>query len=97
LKTQLEEEKKIEEVVRIQLKEKEENYEKLEAEINSLRMEIEKTNNQFSRSLKFGKRIEILHDILSYQMSPFIKTGLGYDIKQQTLEREASTKIKNPS
>jgi hypothetical protein len=36
LKTQLEEEKRIEEVMRSQLKEKEENCEKLEAEIVSL-------------------------------------------------------------
>jgi capsule polysaccharide export protein KpsE/RkpR len=79
LKTQLEEEKRIEEVVRSQLKEKEENCEKLEAEIVSLRKELEKTTNQLSRSLKFGKSTEILDNILSYQRSPFIKTGLGYE------------------
>jgi hypothetical protein len=41
LKTQLEEEKRIEKVVRIQLKEKEENCKKLEAEIISLIKELE--------------------------------------------------------
>jgi hypothetical protein len=74
----------IEEVVRSQLKEKEENCEKLEAEIVSLRKELEKTTDQLSRSLKFGKSTEILDNILSYQRSPFIKTGLGYDEKQKT-------------
>jgi hypothetical protein len=43
LKTQLEELKRIEKVVRSQLKEKEENYNKLEVEIVSLRKELEKT------------------------------------------------------
>jgi hypothetical protein len=47
----------------------------------SLRKELEKKIDQLSISLKFGKRIEILDNILSYQRSPFINTGLGYDEK----------------
>jgi capsule polysaccharide export protein KpsE/RkpR len=83
LKTQLEEEKMIEEVVRSQLKEKEENCEKLEAEIVSLRKELEKKIDQLNRILKFGKSTKILDNILSFQRSPFIKTGLGYDEKKK--------------
>jgi hypothetical protein len=30
--------------------------------------------------LKFEKSIEILDDIINCQRSPFIKTGLGYDV-----------------
>jgi hypothetical protein len=97
LKTQLEEEKRIEEVVRSQLKEKEENCKKLEAEIISLRKELEKTIDQLNRSLKFGKSTEILDNILSFQRSPFIKTGLGYNEKQKTPEGDASTKVTKPS
>jgi hypothetical protein len=97
LKTQLEEAKRIEEVVRSQLKEKEENCEKLEAEIVSLRKELEKTIDQLNRSLKFGKSTEILDNILSFQRSPFIKTGLGYDDKQNTTEGDASIKVTKPS
>jgi hypothetical protein len=41
--------------VRSQLKDKEEICEKLEAEIVSLRKELEKKIDQLSRSLKFGK------------------------------------------
>jgi hypothetical protein len=56
----------IEELVRNQLKEKEENCEKLEAEIISLRKELEKTIDLLSRSLKFGKSTKILDNILNY-------------------------------
>jgi hypothetical protein len=93
LKTQLEEAKRIEEVARIQLKENEENCKKLEVEIISLRKEPEKTIDQLNRSLKFGKSIEILDNILSFQRSPFINTGLGYDEKQKTLEGDAIAKV----
>jgi uncharacterized protein (UPF0335 family) len=81
LKTQIEETKRIEEVVRSQLKENEEKCEKLEVEIISLIKELEKTTYQWSRSLKFGKSTEILDNILSYQRSPLINTGLGYKKK----------------
>jgi hypothetical protein len=80
LKIQLEEEKMIEEVVRIQLKEKEENCEKIESETVSLRKELEKTTIKLNRSLKFEKSTETLYNIINCQRSPFIKTGLGYDV-----------------
>jgi hypothetical protein len=50
-----------------------------------------------SKRLKFGKRIEILDDIISYQRSPFIKTGLSYDEKKNTPKGDASTKVTKPS
>jgi hypothetical protein len=81
LKTELEEEKRIEEVVKSQLKEKEENCKKLEVEIISLGIELEKTTDHLSRILKFGKSNEILDIILSHQRSPFIKIGIGYNKK----------------
>jgi hypothetical protein len=76
---QLQEEKRTKEVVRIELKERDENFEKMKYEIVSLRKELEKTTAQLNRSLKFGKCIEILDDIIKFQISPLIKTGLGYD------------------
>jgi hypothetical protein len=79
------------------LKEKEENCEKLEAEIIFLRKELEKTTDQLNRSLKFGKSIEILNNILNFQRSPFIDTILGYNQKQNILEEDASTKVTKPS
>jgi hypothetical protein len=89
LKVQLEEARRIEEVVRIQLKEKEENCEKLESEIVSLRKELEKTTIKLNRSLKFEKSIETLDDIINCQRYPFIKTGLGYDKSQMTTKEDS--------
>jgi hypothetical protein len=96
LKTQLEEAKGIEKVVRSLLKENEENCKKLEAVIISLKNEQEKTTNQLNRSSKFGKSTEILDNILIFQRSPFIKIGLGYDEKQKTHEGDASIKVTKP-
>jgi hypothetical protein len=84
-------------VVIIQLKEKEENCEKIEVEIVSLRKELEKTIDQLNRIMNLGKSTEILDNILSFQRSTFIKTGLFYDEKQNTLEGDASTKVTKPS
>jgi hypothetical protein len=83
-------------VVRIQLKKNEENCEKLEAKIISLRKELEKTTDHLNRRLKFGKSIEVLDNILSFQMSPFIKTSLGYVDKKNTTEGDASIKVTKP-
>ena len=49
-----------------------------------------------NRSFKFGKSTEILYNILSFQRSPFIKTGLGYEEKQNTPEGDANTKVTKP-
>jgi uncharacterized phage infection (PIP) family protein YhgE len=87
----------IEKVVRNQLKEKEKKIEKLEAGIISLRKELEKTIDRLSRRLKFGKSIEILDNILNHPRSPFIKTSLGYNKKQKTPKKDASTKVTKPS
>jgi len=97
LKTQLEEKKWIEEVIGIQLKEKEETCKKLEDEIISVRKELEKKTYQLNRSSKFGKRTEILDNILIFQRSPCIKTGLGKNKKQKTCEGDATNKVTKPS
>jgi hypothetical protein len=39
----------------------------------------------------------MLDNILNFQRSPFIKTGLGYDKKQKTPKGDASTKVTKPS
>jgi hypothetical protein len=49
-----------------------------------------------SRILNFGKGIEILYNILSHQRSPFIKTGIFYNEKQNTYEGETGTKVTKP-
>jgi hypothetical protein len=87
--SELEDEKGIEEVVKIHLKEKEETCEKFESEVVSFKEELNKSNPHF----KFEKSTKTLNDILSFQRSPFINTGLGYDKKQKTHEGHASTKL----
>jgi hypothetical protein len=47
--------------------------------------------------LKFGNIADILDNILSFQRSPFIKTSLGYDEKQNIPEGYASNKVTKPS
>jgi hypothetical protein len=73
------------------LKEKDQCCEKLEIENTSLRKELEGTIIQLNTKLKFEKSIAILDNILIYQRSPSIKTGLGYDYNQNTLEKDASS------
>jgi hypothetical protein len=78
LKTQLQEAKRIEEVISKQLNEKQLDCEKLEAEIVFLKRELEKGNNQS----RFENSSKILDDILNSQISSSNKSGLGYDQKK---------------
>jgi hypothetical protein len=70
LKTQLQEAKIIEEVILKQLNDREQDYEKLEAEIVLLKREIEKEKKQS----KFENSSNILNGILNNQRSPNDKT-----------------------
>ena len=75
MKTQLEEAKRIKEVLQIQLNEKEESCHKLEMEVVDLRKKVEKNDAHE----KFKKNSIILGEILDFQRSPFDKTGLRYN------------------
>jgi hypothetical protein len=86
LKTQIEEAKRIEELLKNQINEKEESCCKLEAEIVDLRKKVEKSNKFLNISL-------ILDEILKSQRSPYDKSGLGY--KKETTHDEASTSKKH--
>jgi hypothetical protein len=57
--------------MKIQMMKKEEDCENLEEEVVSLRVEVDKLNKNLKSS-------QVLEDILSYQRSPFNKSGLGY-------------------
>jgi hypothetical protein len=74
MKTQLEETKRREEVVRKQLNKREESCHKLEEKVVNLRKKVEKSNTQ----VKFLNNSMILDDILDSQISPNEKTDLGY-------------------
>ena len=90
LKIQLEEAKGTKEVVRSQLKGKEEICEKLEYEIVSLWKELEKPTTQLNISLKLEKSAKILDDIINCQRSLFINIGLGYDKNQNTPKKSSN-------
>ena len=67
LKTQIEDAKRIEELLKIQINEKEDSCCKLEAEIVDLRKKVEKSNKFLNSSR-----------ILESQRSPYDKSDLGY-------------------
>ena len=66
--------------MRSRLNEKEENCEKIKAEVVFLRKDLEKTYDQ----LDFGKSTKIVGDILNYQRLCFDQTWLGYNWEQKT-------------
>jgi hypothetical protein len=86
LKTQIEEAKRIEELLKIQINEKEDSCCKLEAEIVDLRKKVEKSN-------KFLNSSRILDEILESQRPSCDKSGLGY--KGEDTHAEASTSKKH--
>jgi hypothetical protein len=71
LKVQIEEDKSIEETLKEQLEEKDTIIGNLEAEIVTLRKDIQKKNMQ--------NRSKVLDDIISSQKSHLNKYGLGYN------------------
>jgi hypothetical protein len=85
LKTQIEEAKRIEELLKIQINEKEESCCKLEAEIVDLRKKVEKSN-------KFLNSSRILDEISESQRSSCDKSGLGYKGEDTHAEESTSKK-----
>jgi hypothetical protein len=91
IKTQIEEAKRIEELLKNQINEKEESCCKLEAEIVDLRKKVENSNKFLNSSL-------ILDEILEIQRSPYDKSGLGYKGEYTHAEESTSKKHEvNPS
>ena len=90
LKVQIEEDKTIEEALKEQLEGKDGIIGNLEAEIVTLRKDIQKKNMQNSS--------KVLDDIISSQKSYLDKTGLGYTqtekgSRSKTIEKETYPKI----
>ena len=88
LNTQVEEVRRIEEVLKDQLDEKDRTCQKLEMEVVDLKKKDEKNDVH----AKFKNSSTILGEILDCQISPFDKIGLGYN--KETKEVEADM---NPS
>jgi len=68
----------MEEILMNQLKDKDNNCERLEAKVASLRKDLEKNKAQMNLNIKILKGSETLDNILRNQISPAEKTRLGY-------------------
>jgi hypothetical protein len=79
LKVKLEEAKRIEDILTQQLKEAKTKGEKLEAEVVSVRKDLEKFQALYHQNLTSIKASEGLATILNQQRNPKLKTGLGYE------------------
>jgi hypothetical protein len=79
LKVELEEAKKIEDILKQQLSEKKARCEALEEEIVKTRKEMEKFKALYHQNLSSIKASEELTSILNQQRNPKLKDGLGYE------------------
>ena len=84
LKEEVDEARKIEELMNHKMKKNIEDYEELKDEMDLLRKELTMTTARIQDNVKFGKSTKMLDEILSRQRSPFDKTGLGYDSRLKT-------------
>jgi hypothetical protein len=79
LKVKLEQSKKIEDILKQQLKEFETKGEKLESEVVHVRKDLEKLHALYHQNLTSIKASEGLASILNQQRNSKLKTGLGYE------------------
>jgi FtsZ-binding cell division protein ZapB len=89
LKLELEEAKKIEEVLKQQLAEGRSRCEHLEEEVVTVKKELEKYQAWYNQNISSIKASEELNNILNRQRPPQNKFGLGYE------EDASSSKLKN--
>jgi hypothetical protein len=76
---ELEEAKKIEDILKQQLSEKKARCEALEEEVVKTRKEMEKFQALYHQNMSSVKASEELAIILNQQRNPKLKTGLGYE------------------
>jgi hypothetical protein len=88
LNVQIEKDKRIEEALKEQLEEKDNIIGNLEAEIVTLRKDIQKKNMQNSS--------KVLDDIINSQKSHFDKFGLGYNQTEKGSRSKTTKKETNP-
>jgi hypothetical protein len=79
LKVKLEEAKKIEDILKQQLKEAKTKGEKLEAEVVTVRKDLEKLQALYHQNLTSIKASEGLASILNQQRNSKLKTSMGYE------------------
>jgi hypothetical protein len=95
LKVELEEAKKIEDIIKQQLSEKKVRCESLEEEVVKSRKELEDFQALYHQNMSSIKASKELNSILSKQRSPLVKIGLGYESGSSSSQSEnkESTKM----
>jgi hypothetical protein len=88
LKVKIEEDKRIEEVLKEQLEEKDKIIGNLEAEVFTLRNDIQKKNMKNSS--------KVLDDIINSQKSHLDKSGLGYNETEKRSSSKTTGQETNP-
>jgi hypothetical protein len=94
LKVELEEAKKIEDILKQQLSEKKARCEALEEEVVKTRKEMEKFKALYLQNIPSIKASTELNDILRKQRSPLLKTGLGYVSGSSSKQTESKEPVK---
>jgi hypothetical protein len=97
LKVELEETKKIEDILKKQLSEKKARCKALEEEVVKTRKEMEKFKALYLQNIPSIKALTELNKIMSKQRSPLLKTRLGYvsgSISKQSKSKEPINMIK---
>jgi transposase InsO family protein len=94
LKVELEEAKKIEDILKQQLSEKKARCEALEEEVVKTRKEMEKFKALYLQNIPSIKASTELNDILRKQRSPLLKTGLGYVSGSSSKQPESKEPVK---
>lgn len=94
LNVELEEAKKIEDILRQQLTVNKTICEKLEEEVVTFMKELEKFQALFHQNFSSIKASEELNNILNKQRSPLIKSGLGYEHSSSNSQSKNKEPIK---
>jgi hypothetical protein len=97
LKVELEEARKIEDILKQQLSEKKARCEALEEEVVKTRKEMEKFKELYLQNIPIIKASTELNDILRKQRSPLLKTCLGYvsgSSNKQSERKEPTNMVK---
>jgi hypothetical protein len=94
LKVELEEVKKIEEVIKQQLSENKARCESLEEEVVKTRKEMENFKALYLQNISIIKASAKLNDILRKTRSPLLNTGLGYVIGSSSKWTESKEPVK---
>ena len=93
LKGELEEDKKVEDILLKKTKDNHQEQEKLEEEVVRLRKKIENTQRELSKNTPQMTSTEQLDMILNAQRSPLIKAGIGYEAETSTSKARDNKKI----